>query len=58
MLGWNFNDILNVNEKRGGSPISWRKCDIFKNIIEQYNLMDLGFTGHQFTWKGPIYLGG
>lgn len=41
-----FNDILNANEKRGGTPLSIRKCDIFNQIIKQFNLMDIGFTGH------------
>lgn len=56
-MGGDFNDLLNTNEKRGGTPISRRKCDIFKQRIKQQKLMDLGFTGHKFTLRGPIYHG-
>lgn len=53
-----FNDILNANVKRGGAPVSKRKCDNFESRIDQCMMMNFGFTGHRFTWRAPIYHGG
>ncbi|KAL0454417.1 UNVERIFIED_CONTAM: hypothetical protein Slati_0780900 [Sesamum latifolium] len=50
-LAGDFNEILDHNEKKGGSfrPI-WQMKD-FKNALENNGLHDLGFSGEQFTWS-------
>jgi hypothetical protein len=58
MLAGDFNDIASEEEKKGGAVVSIRKCNIFKNRINDCNLMDLGAVGSKFTWRGPIYHGG
>lgn len=38
--------------------MSKRKCDTFKARTDQCKLIDLRFSGHRFTWGGPIFHGG
>jgi hypothetical protein len=58
MLAGDFNDIACAAEKKGGAPISIRKCNKFKERMDMCHLMDLGAIGSKFTWRGPIYHGG
>ncbi|MCH83403.1 hypothetical protein A2U01_0004223, partial [Trifolium medium] len=58
MLAGDFNDIAWENEKRGGAPISSRKCARFRDRMDACRLMDLGAMGPKFTWRGPLYHGG
>ncbi|RZB83991.1 hypothetical protein D0Y65_032446 [Glycine soja] len=52
-----FNDIVSQQEKKRGAPVSLRRCQIFKDRINNCNLMDLGALGPQFTRKGPLFNG-
>lgn len=54
MLTDDFNDIMNIEEKKGGVIASTRKCNLFKDRIHECKLMDLGSSGSKFTWKGSI----
>lgn len=45
-----FNDIMK-NEKFGGNRVNFRRMHDFNNVIQNYNLLDLGFTGQKFTWS-------
>lgn len=38
---------------RRAAPISISRCITFNNRIQECHLMDLGFIGPKFTWKGP-----
>jgi len=58
MLAGDFNDIACSAEKRGGVDASFRKCSKFVEIINVCKLIDLGYVGSKFTWRGPIYHGG
>jgi hypothetical protein len=58
LLAGDFNDILCVEEKRGGVTASRRKCKIFKDRIDSCGLIDIGAMGPKFTWRGPLYHGG
>jgi hypothetical protein len=49
MLAGDFNDIASEEEKKGGVVVSIRKCNIFKNRINDCNWMDLGAVGSKFT---------
>jgi hypothetical protein len=58
LLAGDFNDIIGVNEKRGGAEASIRKCSIFRDRINECSLIDLGAMGAKFTWRGPKFHGG
>ncbi|CAK8533099.1 unnamed protein product [Lathyrus sativus] len=55
MLGGDFNDILNAEEKKGIDSISIREWNKFKSRIGHCGFMDLGFNDYQFTWRGSTY---
>lgn len=57
MMADDFNDILIQEEKKGGAPTYVRKCFIFHQRINGNNLMDLGFMGSKYTWRGPFFGG-
>lgn len=46
-----FNNILSENEKKGGRKPLLSKINSFKNCLYTCGLMDLGFSGHPFTWN-------
>jgi hypothetical protein len=52
MMAGDFNDIATQDEKKGGAPVSLRRCNNFLDNINACNLIDLGATGTKFTWKG------
>ncbi|XP_058741035.1 uncharacterized protein LOC131613378 [Vicia villosa] len=52
IVAGDFNDIASANEKRGGSQVLSRKCNIFRSNMEECNLHDLGSSGPKFTWRG------
>ncbi|CAL5213940.1 unnamed protein product [Lathyrus oleraceus] len=54
VVGGDFNDILGSAEKRGRNILPARKCAKFQERINGCNLMDLGYTGYKYTWRGPI----
>jgi hypothetical protein len=58
LLAGDFNDIMSINEKKGGVPASIRKCNIFKERIDVCRLIDVGFMGAKYTWQGPVFHGG
>lgn len=53
-----FNDILHMNKKRGRLPSSLQRCTLFRNRINNYNLIDMGNSIFFYTWKGPLTHGG
>ncbi|XP_058784025.1 uncharacterized protein LOC131658784 [Vicia villosa] len=53
-----FNDIVCASEKKGGGQVSVHKCNVFRENMEDYYLLDLGASGPKFTWRGPIFHGG
>ncbi|MCH79376.1 endonuclease/exonuclease/phosphatase family protein [Trifolium medium] len=58
LLAGDFNDIACAAGKKGGAPVSIRRCNLFKDRINACNLLDLGAVGSKYTWRGPIYHGG
>ncbi|GAU32701.1 hypothetical protein TSUD_145750 [Trifolium subterraneum] len=58
LLAGDFNDIMFSTEKKGGAPVSVRKCNNFRERINACQLMDIGSMGAKFTWRGPNYHGG
>ncbi|XP_049378372.1 uncharacterized protein LOC125843202 [Solanum stenotomum] len=45
-----FNMITSIEEKQGGVPYNMNKSFDFLSVIEACGLMDLGYSGHHFTW--------
>ncbi|KAL3641647.1 hypothetical protein CASFOL_012462 [Castilleja foliolosa] len=50
MMG-DFNSILSQSEKKGGSPFACSSTHNLSNELNSLNLVDLGFSGHPFTWS-------
>jgi hypothetical protein len=46
-----FNSILSQSEKQGGRPVASTSHCPFKNFIENFGMVDLGFAGNPFTWS-------
>ena len=46
-----FNHVLNQYEKKGGRPMASSSSCPFKNFIDRYGMIDLGFAGNSFTWS-------
>lgn len=44
-----FNQILHPNDKTGGAPPTLNSIFVCKNILQDLNLSDLGYKGHNFT---------
>jgi len=49
-----FNNIKDAREKKGGAPVDAQACRRFTNNIESCGLIDMGYLGSRFTWKGGI----
>lgn len=45
-----FNSILNHNEKQAIGRPSYIYLNIFRNFVNSFGLLDLGFRGFIFTW--------
>ena len=45
-----FNEIVSMSEKQGGTQRSQNQMDGFRNVINLCNLRDLGYNGSDFTW--------
>jgi hypothetical protein len=56
MLAGDFNEYSCecLSEKKGGAPASIRRYNIFREMINSCQLMDLGSVGAKFTWRCPI----
>ncbi|RYR49329.1 hypothetical protein Ahy_A07g035787 [Arachis hypogaea] len=52
MLVGDFNDIDYEYEKKEGARVDTNACRRFQNWVNKCNLVDLGYVGSKFTWKG------
>jgi hypothetical protein len=46
-----FNEIVDLSEKRGGATRANGQMDDFRQTLEDCSLYDLGFMGPKFTWS-------
>lgn len=46
-----FNSILEQKEKLGGRPFTSGSICRFRRIVDELELIDLGFSGNLFTWN-------
>ncbi|KAA3477604.1 reverse transcriptase [Gossypium australe] len=51
MVSGDFNEILYSFEKSGGQPRKERRMAAFCEVLDDCQLMDLGFQGTWFTWE-------
>jgi hypothetical protein len=49
-----FNEILFTHEKEGGNPRLQGYMQAFKDLLNDCELIDLGFIGELFLWKRGI----
>lgn len=50
MLG-DFNEITKQDEKKGGAFRPHNQMQLFRDVIDECNFMDLGYVGPKFTWN-------
>ncbi|KAL4298891.1 hypothetical protein AHAS_Ahas17G0046200 [Arachis hypogaea] len=58
LLCGDFNDIGRIDEKKGGAPPDKAQIRRFTEWIDRCSLIDLGFNGTKFTWRGPVWQNG
>lgn len=46
----NFNFIINEDEQIGGNKGGSSKTNYLKELMFEFNTMDLGYLGNKFTW--------
>jgi len=46
-----FNEILGSSEKLGGSNRNQAQMQLFRDVVDECGFIDLGFSGHRFTWQ-------
>ena len=51
LIGGDFNMITRLEEKRGGRPKLETESSLFKNFIQNQQLIDLQFCNGLFTWS-------
>lgn len=51
LLIGDFNNIIDSSEKMGLNPQPSWLIDGFRQVIEDYQLNDLGMEGYEFTWS-------
>ncbi|KAL8151867.1 hypothetical protein V2J09_021675 [Rumex salicifolius] len=53
-VGGDFNCILSMEERWGGSGGLSQDSPTFADLVDRLDLIDLGFSGSRFTWRrGP-----
>ncbi|XP_057746094.1 uncharacterized protein LOC130965343 [Arachis stenosperma] len=57
LIAGDFNEIKDSSEKKGGAAIDLNAYNRFANWINESGLIDLGFIGSRFTWRGPQWEG-
>lgn len=48
---WEFNEILNAFEKKEGLTRDDGRMEMFREILEDCQLFDMGYSGLWFTWE-------
>ncbi|XP_074265865.1 uncharacterized protein LOC141588318 [Silene latifolia] len=51
MVCGDFNNLLNINERIGGAPVSWNDVMPMRHMIGTYNLAEVKSIGAYFTWN-------
>ncbi|KAA3490114.1 reverse transcriptase [Gossypium australe] len=51
LVAGDFNEIMYSFEKSGGLPRDQRRMEVFRDILEECQLMDIGYSGVWYTWE-------
>lgn len=51
LVSGDFNEIMYSFEKRGGQSREEKRMEAFRKVLEECQLVDVGYTGVWFTWK-------
>lgn len=51
LIKGDFNEILYYNEKLGGATRPHRQMSLFYDVLQDYQLLDLGFSRSKCTWS-------
>ncbi|XP_058752916.1 uncharacterized protein LOC131626114 [Vicia villosa] len=54
LLAGDFNDVASSLDKKGGAPVSHRKCKLFMDKINNCKLVHLETAGPKYTWRGSL----
>ncbi|KAL4373879.1 hypothetical protein AHAS_Ahas05G0125900 [Arachis hypogaea] len=57
LIASDFNEIKEPSEKTRGSPTNARNRNNFASWINNCGLIDLGFVGSRYTWRGSLWNG-
>lgn len=50
LIGGDLNECLWEKEKKGGTHGDFRNMELFRDLLSDLQLQDLGFEGSTFTW--------
>ncbi|KAL8141278.1 hypothetical protein V2J09_007299 [Rumex salicifolius] len=50
LLMGDFNETMNMAERTGDSDCMRRRCDRFSSWVNDMELLDMGYSGPQYTW--------
>ena len=50
LCGGDFNELVKSHEKKGGRLSPYDQMQKFREVLDEYGLLDLGFSGKKFTW--------
>ena len=56
MLG-DYNELLSSHDKLVGNPLNPRRVQLFKECLDAYGMVDLGFHGPRYTWVNKCDVG-
>ncbi|KAK2641855.1 hypothetical protein Ddye_023618 [Dipteronia dyeriana] len=51
VCGGDFNELLSMSDKVGGSDKSLSSMNLFRQAVDDCNLIDLGYSGPRLTWN-------
>ena len=58
LCGGDFNELLKSHEKCGGRLRPYGQMESFRQVLDECNLLDLGYMGNKFTWSKSFPNGG
>ena len=58
LCGGDFNELLKSHEKHGGRLRPYGQMEKFREVLDECNLLDLGYVGNKFTWSKKFPNGG
>ena len=58
LCGGDFNELLKSHEKHGGRLRPYGQMEKFREVLDECNLLDLGYVGNKFTWSKNLPNGG